>query len=450
MASGVAMRPDSGGVGGRVRALRKAAAMTQTELAGGRFSKEYVSQVERGKTRPTAETLEWFAARLGTDRHFLEGGLSGADTARVERALAEAEELIESHLYGDAVEAFRGIREVGAAATSPPFSLRLLTGEAWAQIQLGDTESGLSLLDEAANVAAAATFSDVERADVIFRIGVCRYSLSEIRDALALLDEALVLAEKSGLPCDRLRADIFHWRARCHRRERDWVAAREDAERSLELAEARGDRRRVADAYFQASLVAQQEGRWALARNQTERSKALFEELGDVATVARLLNNLAGLNHLLGDPAKAMSLLREAFEIFVELGLAVEAGYVCSSKAEILLDSGEPQSAEIQARRAIELLAGRVDHLQEVGTAQLALGRAVAAQGRAGEAEQIISAADATFKRASSLSHRADAWMAMGDVERQRGDMRRAATLYRQAAQTLLEPHLGRHFATGG
>ena len=52
----------SGGrLGDRVRLLRVAAGLTQTELAGDRFSKEYVSQIERGKTRPTAETVAWLA-----------------------------------------------------------------------------------------------------------------------------------------------------------------------------------------------------------------------------------------------------------------------------------------------------------------------------------------------------------------------------------------------------
>ena len=37
----------------RLRSLRLAAGLTQSQLAGERFSKEYVSQIERGKTRPT-------------------------------------------------------------------------------------------------------------------------------------------------------------------------------------------------------------------------------------------------------------------------------------------------------------------------------------------------------------------------------------------------------------
>src|SRR2546427_471336 len=54
-------------LGERVRQLRVAAGLTQTDLAGDRFSKEYVSQIERGKTRPTRETIEWLAGQLGVD-----------------------------------------------------------------------------------------------------------------------------------------------------------------------------------------------------------------------------------------------------------------------------------------------------------------------------------------------------------------------------------------------
>ncbi|MDH4344998.1 MAG: helix-turn-helix domain-containing protein, partial [Thermoleophilia bacterium] len=64
------------GLGDRVRALRLSAGLTQTQLAGDRCSKEYMSQIERGKTRPTRETIEWLAARLGVDPDFLATGVS--------------------------------------------------------------------------------------------------------------------------------------------------------------------------------------------------------------------------------------------------------------------------------------------------------------------------------------------------------------------------------------
>src|SRR5437763_7706479 len=83
-------------LGERLRQLRSAAGLTQSDLAGDRFSKEYVSQIERGKTRPTRETIEWLAARLGVDTAFLASGVAAEERGRLEGALARAEALYEA------------------------------------------------------------------------------------------------------------------------------------------------------------------------------------------------------------------------------------------------------------------------------------------------------------------------------------------------------------------
>src|SRR5262245_11647451 len=95
--------PSRPSLGGRVRQLRIARGLTQTDLAGERFSKEYVSQIERGKTRPTSETIEWLAARLGVDESFLETGVSSTERERVESVIARAEAAIEASKYEEAV-----------------------------------------------------------------------------------------------------------------------------------------------------------------------------------------------------------------------------------------------------------------------------------------------------------------------------------------------------------
>src|SRR5438045_3875888 len=87
--------PSGNRLGERVRQLRVAAGLTQTDLAGDRFSKEYVSQIERGKTRPTRETIEWLAVKLGVDPGFLANGVATDERGRLEGALARAEALLE-------------------------------------------------------------------------------------------------------------------------------------------------------------------------------------------------------------------------------------------------------------------------------------------------------------------------------------------------------------------
>jgi tetratricopeptide (TPR) repeat protein len=422
-------------VGERVRALRVARGLTQTDLAGGRFSKEYVSQIERGKTRPTADTLEWLAGKLGVDPDYLETGVSADDRARAEAALARAEALSESISYDEALEEFAVARELVEKTGARDLELRSLLGESWALSQVGRNEEALGVLGPARELAEA--FSDVDRAAVLFRLGVCRYKLSSISTAIGLLSAALELAERSGLASDSLRADILGWRSRCYRRQRDWQAAREDVERALELAQSAGDKQATANAYFQASLVAEREGHFVLARSYAERARGLYEELADRGNVGRLLNNLGGLNYTLGDPTKAVGLLEGAFSVATETGSHVDAGQAMCSLAEVHLGTGQFAEAEAEARRALDLLADRVDYLYEIGTAQLALGRALLEQDRLNEAEEMLLTADRSFEQSSSVSHRAAVWVAQGDLAAKRGADGEAARHYRRAAEAL-------------
>src|SRR5213075_2259589 len=205
-------------LGERLRQLRVAGGLTQSDLAGERFSKEYVSQIERGKTRPTRETIEWIAARLGVDPGFLANGVATDERGRLEGALARAEALIEALRNDDAAAEYELLVPASRATGVP------------------------------------------ERAEVFYALGVCRYQLNSIQTSLGLLNEALALAERSGMPSDSLRSNILSWRSRCWRRMRYYEAAREDIERALQLAEDADDPRTIGAAFFQASLVADREG----------------------------------------------------------------------------------------------------------------------------------------------------------------------------------------------
>jgi tetratricopeptide (TPR) repeat protein len=75
--------------------------------------------------------------------------------------------------------------------------------------------------------------------------------------------------------------------------------------------------------------------------------------------------------------------------------------------------------------------------LDEIGQAQVVLGRSLLERGRLDEAEECFRAADASFEQLASVSHRAGAWVALGDLAARRGDETEAARLYRNAAEAL-------------
>jgi tetratricopeptide (TPR) repeat protein len=188
---------------------------------------------------------------------------------------------------------------------------------------------------------------------------------------------------------------------------------------------------------FQASMIAERGGHTLRARTLAERAKTLYEEHGDRVNLGRMLNNLGGLNYLLGKSDDAVTHLKQAFAIALETGSDADAAQAVSSLAQVHLGAGEYQLAEEQARHALQLLAGRDDFLDEIGSAQIVLGRSLLEQERLDEAEGVFTEAEASLTQLSSASHAAQAWTAQGDLASRRGDVQSAATLYRRAAEAL-------------
>jgi tetratricopeptide (TPR) repeat protein len=184
-------------------------------------------------------------------------------------------------------------------------------------------------------------------------------------------------------------------------------------------------------------MLAERAGHWVLARTYAEKAKAQYEEIADRANIGRLLNNLGGIEFLLGKPEQAVEHLKHAFAVALEVGRDEDAATAVNSLAQVHLRTGDAKRAEEQAVHALELIGDREDMLDEIGNARLVLGRALLLQERLDEADAVLADAEDAFSQLSSASHRAAAWIAQGDLAARRGDERRAAGLYRQAAEAL-------------
>src|SRR6476659_9989112 len=128
-------------LGERLRQLRVAAGLTQTDLAGDRFSKEYISQIERGKTRPTAETIDWLSLRLGVDSGFLASGVSADERSKAEAILTRADALLEDHNFDEAIAEYTRALPAVLGTGAVELQVRALNGEAMARAHTGDVKS---------------------------------------------------------------------------------------------------------------------------------------------------------------------------------------------------------------------------------------------------------------------------------------------------------------------
>lgn len=362
--------------------------------------------------------------------------LPGAD---VVNRLSRAETLTRNNEHGAALEQLDALwADVHDEA---PLALRHRLATAWATMYEGRLDDAAALLAQADAIVQSPHFDAADRALVLFRTGCLALKRSEVAEAVSLFTRALETNIRSSHPSSLLAADVRNWRSRCYQLVRDWDAASRDAEASLELATDAGCERTRADAMFQASLVAERQRQWLLARFHAEQALEIYRRYGDTLSTARLLNNLAGIDFLLGDVESAEQLLVEAAATAAEAGSVADVAQATSSLAQVLLHTARPHEAREHAEACLAMLVGRVDFLEETGNAQLVIAKSYGAELDTASASEWLDQAERTFVELRATSQLAAVSIARGDIARQTGDCDAAAELYRAAAESLQDFH---------
>jgi tetratricopeptide (TPR) repeat protein len=408
-------------IGARLRAQRARAGLTQSQLAEGRYTKAYVSALEKGLAKPSMAALSFFAIRLGVSTASLVDGNVPAWT-RLEADLRLAS--------GDWAAA------VGAYST-------LLEGEAVglrrAELERGLAEA-LCRLERSADAlryasSAAAGFDAVGREPEAF---VARYwqgyalfqqgNDSEARSIFrALLDELRAgLAVEPGFAVRLLiglaTVDSF---------------AGAPARSLTYLDEARAlvgdlDDRRQATFLTSLAIGYRESGDLEAAIGLANQALARFQAADGDREIAVLDNELA-LTHLaLGSTERAREHATLADERLRRLGDDHGRAHVVETTAQIELAAG---SAVDAARLATEArrLAESTDNHKAFTSASLTLARA---QRQLGDPDAALVSLEQAALRAreherhSQLRTVLTEW---ADLLADQGDVRRAYELTREA-----------------
>jgi tetratricopeptide (TPR) repeat protein len=353
--------------------------------------------------------------------------------------LTRAEALVAENRHDEAVVALEELWD--NVRSDHALALRHRLALSWSHMYRGELGEACRLLEHAAGLAQSPKFDAADRAEVLYRQGAVECQRSNVAEAVNLLTRALDMNERAPRPRARVASGALEWRSRCYQVRRDWDAAARDAEQSLEHATRAADDELQARALFQASIVAERRGDWLIARLNAEQALEIFRRGRNTLATARILNNLGGIHFLLGDAEAAESHLLAAIEAADAAGSEADLAQAVSSLAQVYLRTGRPADARVRAERAAELLANRVDFLDELGNAQLVVSRALMAEGETDRAAEWVAAAERSFDAFGSASLRANALIARGDLVRMCGDSDAAADLYRRAAESLQDAH---------
>ena len=365
----------AGRIGDRIRVARHAAGLTQQQVAQGRYTKAYISALEKGHAKPSMAALNFISGRLGLPAsHFLSDDRASWSRVEADLLLASGrwdeacqayEELAaQATERGARAEALRGRAEAlcrleqGYAAIAPATEAmelfasagrrrdRMLAGYwlANAQHLAGNAVEARSLLAgllEDARQARPGTDPD-QRVRVLMALASVASVLDDHRASLAYLEEARILS-----------ADLDDWRRAAFLS----MVAYSDAE------------------------VGDTEG----AIRAGIESLALFRGAEAQRESAVLENNLALAYLRIGNLARASELAAEAHERHQLDGDRRSLAHVLDTQAQIAIARGDFGDAEARAAEAI-VHAVASGNTRAQASALLTVARAQAADGRSDDA----------------------------------------------------------------
>lgn len=334
-------------VGTRLRRLRTARGMTQRELGAPRYSHAYISTIEAGRRRPSAEALEHFASKLGVGTDELLTGRQPDLEARLRLRLQEARIAISRGRFDDA-EADLG----RVAREAKRFQLRRIQAKV-------EEVRGLSLQRRGRTEDALERYREAEellrdeppaaRADAVDGKAACFAALGDVRYSVFLLEGLLGELERSGAG---------------------------DPEAMVRIHSG------LVFSYVDAGLLAK-------AAESAAELERLAPTVQDPLRLAQMHMNVARQYLVDGRPDDATASLQRAEDAYRSLGLETEMGGASLARGMVLLRGGDAEAARIELERARDVFE-RTGNTRDLPRTLNELGDAALHQGRDDEARSLL------------------------------------------------------------
>jgi transcriptional regulator with XRE-family HTH domain len=415
----------------RLRNLRRAAGLSQTELAGDGISPSYVSLLESGRRRPSPAVAALLAAKLGCSTSELLEGEPSEHERRVQLELAYAELALRHDGAPETISRLSTLLE--EPDLGPPERVEATILLARAFEQAGELPRAINLLlplFERARVGDKAV--SVPR--VAIPLCHCYKSTSDFNRAVNIGEQALEVCRARGLEGTddfyRLAATVMYAYADMG----DEAHALSWARDLIASAEASGNRSGQAALYWNASLLAEHEGRIEEALDLSHKAIAHFGELGDERDLARLKVASASVM-LAADPPlldEARVALESAHPNLRRLGSELDLVEWEHYRSSVALLDGDVPKAETLALAAIRRLPEDAGS-ENLGLAHRALADALLARGRHREAVEHYSIAADLQLLGSSGRAAALLWRDLAERLLAAGETDRAIRAYRGA-----------------
>lgn len=338
-------------IGERIRAARHRAGLTQQQLAEGRYTKAYVSALEKGLAKPSMAALTFFAERLGLPpSHFLVDRTDVWTRVEADLHLASGDWL-------RAVDAYEGLL---GGTTDRRRRAEILRGLSEALVRLDRGREALPRAAESAELFSKLG-QDADAALASFWLASAHYVEENRVEARAIYIQLLdqVRAGLNVLPDFKLR--LLGNLGSIEARDGEHQQALTYLEEARGLAVDMDDRRR---ATFLGGLALsyRKAGDLEAALRTGGESLALFRAAEAELEIAMIANEVAMAHLTNGNPRRAQQLAEEAELVARRINDGKLLANVLDTRAQIALSRGDIEEALALSDQALAMAEKAASH----------------------------------------------------------------------------------------
>jgi len=406
------------GVAARLVASRKAAGLSQRQLAFPGCTAAYISRIEAGERIPSYQILREFSKRLGVSADYL---ATGSDEAEQPDELFEAEVALRLDNLDQAESLYRKIKDDPESDVVEV--ARAEAGLGQSALRRGLTNEAIDQLE----IAIQTELPPVEAMAVAESLGRAYAAQGRFADALAVFNRFLDAAKEQNDRPNVLRFSVLLANALIDNGR--FGHAEEILGEAVDLARLSLDPRLKADLYWSQSRLYSSEGNPDLAAKYAQLTVSTLDHTEHTVQAARALLLLAHIENDRGNAEAALELIEEGEPVIRSAGSQID-------RAMFVLERARGLEALGEAEEAASLVLGSVAGFGEATPVTAARGYAAAAnffRSRGDQAKALELYELAAEQLPARDRHLADVLTAMAEIHEEQGNTAEALTLLKSA-----------------
>ena len=358
-----------------LKRARIKAGLKQKELAGDRFTRSYISIVEIGDAKLSADARDYITKKLKLPKLYFDNGLFKEEKEELNILTKEAEKLIKMQFFKKAEDKVLKAISISKEAKNDDYTNSFLSKLAIINMEKEDKD--LKKAEDILGKVNRYYSKEKEFKNLAYSYywtGILYMKRQKYTDAVYMYNSLIEINSKLKRKKDlSLQARATSKIAQVYREIENYRGARQKYEEAIKLAEKSKDDYVLGMTYWGYGLLLRRLGKYENAKDFYEKSLSIHEKLKDEKSLIKLNNNIANVCFYIGDYYKVILLTKNTIKISEEKNYNEQLAYALLFRAKAEREKNLLDKAESDIKRSIKLLK-KIKDKRELGVAYMTQG----------------------------------------------------------------------------